>query len=151
MQYSCRRHIDYVSVNFLSRVVSAGVSLFVFWIYHPDFRHDPRHEQCCGCSKSFLRHDAGQFPAHWKRLSLLLFLLARPCFPTLYLNEYTPFGLSRRNCRVQFDGSLGQLRPRCPEGRLKNYRTGKSRYDFQQLSSIHQIREDGFVSNGKHD
>src|SRR5678815_4750375 len=37
MQHSCRRHSDYVSVNFLSRVVSAGVSLFVFGIYHPDF------------------------------------------------------------------------------------------------------------------
>src|SRR6266850_6308501 len=63
----------------------------------------------------------------------------------------TLFRVSRRNCRVQFDASLCQLRPRCTEGRVKNYRTRKSRYDFQQLSSIHQIREEGFVSNGKHD
>ena len=50
-----------------------------------------------------------------KRLSLLLFLLARSCLPTLYLNEYTPFGLSRRNCRVQFVGISRPAAAKVPE------------------------------------
>jgi hypothetical protein len=43
------------------------------------------------------------------------------------------------------------MRPRLAKGGLEKHGTGKSRDHFQQLSSSHQIKEEGFLSNGKHD
>jgi len=36
-------------------------------------------------------------------------------------------------------------------GRFQEHRAGKSRDHFQQLSSSHNRRKKGFLSNGKHD
>jgi hypothetical protein len=67
MQHSCRRHIDYVSVNFChvsflpvcrSRILDL-----------PDFRHDPRHEQRYATAQN---HFSGTVQGNFQRTETLV-------------------------------------------------------------------------------